>query len=116
MSSASNEDAPTGLDLSAPYLQLLDIDQALSNGMPAEMALDYLAQLEEYLWKQYDTLEKEPGDQAALLRDGLLRLAQAAQGLADNAESGSQANQRWLELAHRANQLLMQGVRGLESS
>jgi len=80
------------------------------------MALDYLAQLEEYLWKQYDTLEKEPGDQAALLRDGLLRLAQAAQGLADNAESGSQANQRWLELAHRANQLLMQGVRGLESS
>jgi hypothetical protein len=100
-----------GLDLSAPYLQLLDIDEALQAGMPVELALDYLGQLEDYLMNHYDTLVDETTDQASLLRDGLLRLTQAAQGIADNAEAGSLDNQRWLEIAHRANQLLMQGSR-----
>lgn len=100
-----------GLDLSAPYLQLLDIDQALQGGMPAEVALEYLGQLEDYLWKHYDSLQDEPGNASSLLREGLIRLAQAAQGMADNAEQGSCANQQWLELAHRANQLLMQGTK-----
>ncbi|MFN8612966.1 MAG: hypothetical protein U0931_35835 [Vulcanimicrobiota bacterium] len=113
--SQESSNAYSGLDMSAPYLQLLDIDEALANGMPVQTALDYFEQLESYLWKQYDRLDQQAGSSNSLMREGLLRLVHVAQGMADDVQADSPSNKSWLELAHRANQLLMQGVRGQES-
>lgn len=89
-------------ELSAPYLQLLDIDEAMNGGLPME---DYLEQLEEYLWGHFDSLEHDFSDAARLMKEGLLRMACAAQSLAEGED--------WLELASRANRLLLEGVRSL---
>jgi hypothetical protein len=43
-------------EFSAPYLQLLGIEEALSNGWQVQ---GYLVELEEYLWQHYDHLESD---------------------------------------------------------
>lgn len=89
---------------SAPYLQLLGIEEALCNGWHV---WGYLAELEEYLWQHYDCLENESSNASRLLREGLLRLAHAVQSLADNS-----TDQDWYEQAHAGNQLIISGAQG----
>lgn len=95
-------------EFSAPYLQLLGIEEAFNNGWHVN---GYLAELEDYLWQHYDHLESDNGTASKLLREGLLRLAKAVQLLAD-----SSGDENWLELAHRGNQLIISGSRNSEEN